>query len=391
MTETKVDTATRVDVLPGTELLPELKHEMVPYEEVSGDEKVRIDGLMNEINLSDSNSVIFFGSRAQQELTSISDSMLEGVRNKDLGSAGASLNQMVTVLRGFKVENYDPNENPGFLTRLWRKLFGGITPVAKFIQQYEGVRGQVDTVTDDLESHKTQLLRDITSLDKLYQANLDFFHDLELYILAGEKKLEHIESTMIPEAARNAEAESDVLAAQELRDMRGARDDLERRIHDLRLTRQVAMQGLPSIRLIQENDKGLVNKINSTLVNTVPLWRQQLAQAVTIFRSAQAAKSVRAASDLTNDLLEKNAENLRTANRTVREELERGVFDVNAVKKANDNLIATVEESLQIADEGKRRRKEAEKSLAEMEDSLKETLKRAASKQDGNASSNPAV
>jgi len=382
MSETKVDTATRVDVLPGTELLPELKHEIVPYEEVSSDEKARIDGLMNEINLSDSNSVIFFGSRAQQELTSISDSMLEGVRNKDLGSAGASLNQMVTVLRGFKVENYDPNERPGFLTRLWRKLFGGVTPVAKFIQQYEGVRGQVDTVTDDLEGHKTQLLRDITSLDKLYQANLDFFHDLELYILAGEKKLAHIDSTMIPEAEQRAASESDVLAAQELRDMRGARDDLERRIHDLRLTRQVAMQGLPSIRLIQENDKGLVNKINSTLVNTVPLWRQQLAQAVTIFRSAQAAKSVRAASDLTNDLLEKNAENLRTANRTVREELERGVFDVNAVRKANDNLIATVEESLQIADEGKRRRQEAEKSLAEMEESLKETLRRAAAKQE---------
>lgn len=382
MTETKVDTATRVDVLPGTELLPELKHEIVPYEEVSSDEKARIDGLMREINLSDSNSVIFFGSRAQQELTTISDSMLEGVRNKDLGSAGASLNQMVTVLRGFKVENYDPNERPGFLTRLWRKLFGGVTPVAKFIQQYEGVRGQVDTVTDDLEGHKTQLLRDITSLDKLYQANLDFFHDLELYILAGEKKLEHIDSTMIPEAEQRAATETDVLAAQELRDMRGARDDLERRIHDLRLTRQVAMQGLPSIRLIQENDKGLVNKINSTLVNTVPLWRQQLAQAVTIFRSAQAAKSVRAASDLTNDLLEKNAENLRTANRTVREELERGVFDVNAVRKANDNLIATVEESLQIADEGKRRRREAEKSLAEMEESLKDTLKRAAAKQE---------
>lgn len=382
MTETKVDTTTRVDVLPGTELLPELKHEIVPYEEVSGDEKTRIDGLMNEINLSDSNSVIFFGSRAQQELTTISDSMLEGVRNKDLGSAGASLNQMVTVLRGFKVENYDPNESPGFIVRLWRKLFGGVTPVAKFIQQYEGVRGQVDTVTDDLEGHKTQLLRDITSLDKLYQANLDFFHDLELYILAGEKKLAHIDSTMIPEAEQSAATDTDVLAAQELRDMRSARDDLERRIHDLRLTRQVAMQGLPSIRLIQENDKGLVNKINSTLVNTVPLWRQQLAQAVTIFRSAQAAKSVRAASDLTNDLLEKNAENLRTANRTVREELERGVFDVNAVRKANDNLIATVEDSLQIADEGKRRRREAEKSLAEMEDSLKETLKRAAAKQD---------
>ena len=380
MSETKVDTAVGIDILPGTELLPELKHDIVPYEQASGDEKTRIDGLMKEINLSDSNSVIFFGSKAQQELTSISDSMLEGVRNKDLGSAGASLNQMVTVLRGFKVENYDPNDRPGFLRSIWNKLFGSITPVAKFIQQYEGVRGQVDTVTDDLESHKTQLLRDIKSLDKLYEANLEYFHNLELYIVAGEQKLEYIDNTMIPEAEQQAGSDDDVLAAQELRDLRSGRDDLERRIHDLRLTRQVAMQGLPSIRLIQENDKGLVNKINSTLVNTVPLWRQQLAQAVTIFRSAQAAKSVRAASDLTNDLLEKNAENLRTANRTVREELERGVFDVNAVRQANDNLIATVEESLQIADEGKRRRAEAEKSLAEMEESLKETLKQAAAK-----------
>ena len=140
------------------------------------------------------------------------------------------------------------------------------------------------------------------------------------------------------------------------------------------------MQGLPSIRLIQENDKGLVNKINSTLVNTVPLWRQQLAQAVTIFRSAEAAKSVKAASDLTNELLEKNAENLRSANRTVREELERGVFDVNAVRRANENLIATVEESLQIADEGKRRRVEAEQQLETMEAELKETLKAASAR-----------
>ena len=378
MAETKVDTAVGAEVLPGTELLPEVTHDIVPYDDSSPEERTRIDGLMNEINLSDSNSVIFFGSKAQQELTTISDSMLEGVRNKDLGSAGASLNQMVTVLRGFKVENYDPNKRPGFLQKIWAKLFGSVTPVAKFIQQYEGVRSQVDTVTDDLEGHKTQLLRDIKSLDKLYAANLDYFHNLELYILAGEKKLEFINDTMIPEAEQRAESSDEVLASQDLRDMRSGRDDLERRIHDLRLTRQVAMQGLPSIRLIQENDKGLVNKINSTLVNTVPLWRQQLAQAVTIFRSAQAAKSVRAASDLTNDLLEKNSENLRTANRTVREEIERGVFDVNAVKKANDNLIATVEESLQIADEGKRRRAEAENSLAEMEESLKQTLQRAA-------------
>jgi len=385
MAETIVDTATATEIgdLPGTELLPDIKHDIVPYEEVDQSEKVRIDRLMNEINLTDSNSIIFFGSKAQQELTSISDSMLEGVKNKDLGSAGKSLNNMVAVLRGFEVEDFDPNSRPGFFTRLFRKLFGGVSPVAKFIQQYEGVRRQVDSVTDDLEKHKTLLLRDITSLDKLYTANLDYFHNLEAYILAGEQKLKIIDEQIIPQAEGKAAETDDVMAAQELRDVRSGRDDLERRVHDLRLTRQVAMQGLPSIRLIQENDKGLVNKINSTLVNTVPLWRQQLAQAVTIFRSAEAAKSVKAASDLTNELLEKNAENLRSANRTVREELERGVFDVNAVRRANENLIATVEESLQIADEGKRRRAEAEQQLQSMETELKATLKSAAARTDG--------
>ena len=380
MSETTTKVANDVELLAGTELLPDLKHDLVPYEKVDPSEKARVDKLMEEINLSDSNSIIFFGSKAQQELTTISDNMLDGVRNKDLGAAGSSLNNMVTALRGFEVEDFDPNKRPGFIARLFRKLFGGITPVAKFIQQYEGVRRQVDTITDDLEGHKTQLLRDITSLDKLYSANLDYFHNLETYILAGEQKLKYIDDEMIPAAEKEAETTDEVLHAQELRDMRAGRDDLERRVHDLKLTRQVAMQGLPSIRLIQENDKGLVNKINSTLVNTVPLWRQQLAQAVTIFRSAEAAKSVKAASDLTNELLEKNAENLRSANRTVREELERGVFDVNAVRRANENLIATVEESLQIADEGKRRRVEAEQQLETMEAELKETLKAASAR-----------
>ncbi|MFT5046352.1 MAG: hypothetical protein ACI8UP_003331 [Porticoccaceae bacterium] len=380
MSETKTDVVNEVDVLPGTELLPDLKHDIVPYEKVDVPERQMIDRLMKEIDLTDSNSVIFFGSKAQQELTSISDNMLEGVRNKDLGSAGRSLNDMVSVLRGFEVENFAPNNQPGFFMRLIRRIFGGITPVAKFIQQYEGVRRQVDAVTDDLEKHKTLLLRDIKSLDKLYSANLDYFHNLEAYIVAGEQKLKHIDDVMVPAAEATAAVADDVLQAQELRDLRSGRDDLERRIHDLRLTRQVAMQGLPSIRLIQENDKGLVNKINSTLVNTVPLWRQQLAQAVTIFRSAEAAKSVKAASDLTNELLERNSENLRTANKTVREELERGVFDVNAVRRANENLIATVEESLQIADEGKRQRAEAEKQLESMEAELKETLKAASAR-----------
>jgi len=168
-----------------------------------------------------------------------------------------------------------------------------------------------------------------------------------------------------------------------LRDLRAARDDLERRVHDLKLTRQVTMQSLPSIRLVQENDKSLVTKINSTLVNTVPLWETQLAQAVTIQRSSEAAAAVKEASDLTNELLTSNAENLRMANRTVREEMERGVFDIESVKQANASLIATIEESLEIADEGKRNRAAAEEELKKMEAELRDTLASASARDTG--------
>jgi len=370
-------TEQQIPNLPGTELLPEVSSDLVNYSDADSTKKEKIELLMKEINMQDSNSIIFFGSKAQEQLTTISDSMLEGVRNKDLGSAGHSLNDMVTVLRGFELDELDPNNKPGFFKRMFIKLFGGITPVAKFIQQYEGVRKQIDVITDDMESHKTTLLRDITSLDKLYEANLEYFHTLELYISAGEEKLRVIDEESIPALAKLAEYSEDVIKAQELRDMRSDRDDLERRVHDLKLTRQVAMQSLPSIRLVQENDKGLVNKINSTLVNTMPLWRQQLAQAVTIFRSGEAAKSVKAASDLTNDLLEKNSENLREANREIREQMERGIYDIESVKRANANLIATIEESLQIADEGKRRRVEAESQLHILEKELHQSLKSA--------------
>jgi uncharacterized protein YaaN involved in tellurite resistance len=180
-----------------------------------------------------------------------------------------------------------------------------------------------------------------------------------------------------------APEEQQVMAAQELRDLRAARDDLERRVHDLKLTRQVTMQSLPSIRLVQENDKSLVTKINSTLVNTVPLWETQLAQAVTIQRSSEAAAAVRDANDLTNELLTSNAKNLRDSNRLIREEMERGVFDIEAVKQANEDLIGTIEESLQIADEGKVKRAAAEQELQEMENRLRDTLAAAKTKKTG--------
>ncbi len=366
--------------IPGSsvfeEVVPGVSKDILAYDKSDAEDKKQIDKIIAELNINDSKSIIFFGSKAQEELTVISDRMLEGVKNKDLGSAGGDLNTMVATLRGFDVDALDPNKKPGFFAR----LFGKAKPVVQFLQKYEEVRKQIDSITDKLDAHKTTLLTDITMLDKLYEANLKYFHNLDYYIAAGEEKLKQLDDQIIPDKVKQAESSEAVIEAQELRDLRSARDDLERRIHDLRLTRQVAMQSLPGIRLVQDNDKGLVNKINSTVVNTIPLWRQQLATAVAIYRSSDAAETLQAATDLTNDLLEANAKNLKDANALTREQLERGVFDLESVKKANATLIETINESLKIADEGKKMRAEAVKQLEQCEAELRKTLSAAASR-----------
>ncbi|MDD5463248.1 MAG: toxic anion resistance protein [Methylococcales bacterium] len=368
----KTDTASQ-------EVVPGVKVEMAPLAEVPAEKKQLIQKLLNEIDVRNTQSILFFGSKAQEQLTTISDRMLDGVKNKEIGPAGDDLNEMVATLRGFEVNDLAPNKKQGFFGR----LVGKTKPIVKFLQQYEEVRKQIDMITDKLERHKTHLLTDITSLDRLYQANLDYFHALEDYIIAGEEKLRQLDEVIIPEQVKQAETSTEVIASQYLRDLRAARDDLERRVHDLRLTRQVSMQSLPGIRLVQENDKGLVSKINSTIVNTVPLWRQQLATAVTIYRSSQAAETVKAATDLTNELLAANAENLKLANAETRRQLERGVFDIETVKKANEALIATIEESLQIADQGKKMRSEAVAQLEQCETELRITLASAHAKSTG--------
>lgn len=354
-------------------VLPEPKGELIVISEVKPDQKKIIKARMAEIDITNSQSIIEFGSNAQAELQTISQEMLAGVRNKDVGPAGDSLRDMVSSIRGFSVDELNPNRRRSW----WERLLGKATPVVKFMAQYETVQDQIDKITDDLLDHEHILLKDIKSLDKLYGKTLAFYDELALYIAAGEEKIKDLDLKTIPAKEKqvaNAAKDKGVIKAQELRDLRAARDDLERRVHDLKLTRQVTMQSLPSIRLVQENDKSLVTKINSTLVNTVPLWETQLAQAVTIHRSREAAEVVKEASDLTNELLESNAANLQVANREVRKQMERSVFDIESIRKANQYLIDTIEESLQIADEGKLKRAEAEKELETLEDKLKDTL-----------------
>ena len=366
-------TAPSVAVIPGTEIVPvePISQEIVAYSQVDIQAKQELDQIIQEINVDDRSSIVFFGSKAQEQMSSISENMLEGVRNKDLGGASASLNDMVLAIKGFDVDELNPNKKLGF----WARMFGKAKPVAQFLSKYDDVRKQINDITDHMEEHKTQLLTDVISLDKLYEANLDYFHKLELYISAGEEKLRMMNEVEIPAMEQSAIDDSEnMLAAQALRDIRSARDDLERRVHDLHLTRQVAMQSLPSIRLVQENDKTLINKINSTLINTVPLWKNQLAQAVTIFRMSDAAETVKKATDLTNELLESNATNLRTANVEVRKQMERGIFDIESVRKANQELIGTINDSLEIAEEGRTKRASAATELQQLEGELKGAL-----------------
>jgi uncharacterized protein YaaN involved in tellurite resistance len=367
MTET-TQTTTDVRTLAPTPPLP--ADELVTYTAAPPAQRAAIDRALAEIDLGDSNSILFFGTAAQSEVTSVADEMLEGVRNKDTGPAGQALNEMVSTLRGFALDDLDPNKKPGLLAR----LFGKAKPIAKVLQQYEQVRSQIDAISNRLDGHTSTLMKDVGMLDRLYDKTLGYFHSLATYIAAGEECLRRLDAEHLPALQKEADASPDVLKAQALRDLRAKRDDLERRVHDLKLTRQVTMQSLPSIRLVQENDKALVGKIGSTMANTIPLWRQQLAMAVTIARSAEAGDTLKQATDLTNELLTANADTLRSSTQTIRTQVERGVVDIAAVKQANDALIATIDDALRIADDGKRQRAEAEKQLIACEAELKQAL-----------------
>ena len=334
-----------------------------------------IENLSQQIDLSDPGSILRFGQEAQSRAQAAADAMLGSARNQETGEAGRTLSSLLATLRGFDVTKLD--ERPNFLARMFTKAGAEVSGI---ISRYETVKGQIETIGDKLDTHRTRLLEDVERLERLYAATLDWFHALGTHISAGEVVLRQTDTQTVPALEKAvAERPDDDLAPQRLRDLRGARDELERRVHDLRLTRQVAMQALPSIRLIQENDKALSSKIHSVLANTVPLWRQQLAQALAIHRMREAGETVKQATDLTNRLLTANAETLRRGNQEARTELERGVFDIEAVRKANAALVATIEDSLRIADEARGQRARAAEELEKLEQDIRGVLMQAKS------------
>lgn len=336
---------------------------------ISDERRAAIAQLAAQVDLADPTSILRFGTATQNRAQEAANAMLEGARASESGEAGASLSAMLAALRGFDVTK--AAEKPGLLARMFSRAkaeVGGI------VMRYETVRGQIESIGDRLDSHRSKLLEDVERLDRLYDATLEWFHALADHIAAGEMALARTEVETLPALVRAAENPDDPLAPQKLRDARAARDELERRVHDLRLTRQVAMQALPSIRLIQENDKALAAKIHSVLANTVPLWRQQLAQALAIHRMREAGRAVKSATDLTNELLTANAETLRRGNAEARVELERGAMDIEAVKRANAALVGTIEDSLRIAEEGRAGRAKASAELAMCEAEIRRAL-----------------
>jgi uncharacterized protein YaaN involved in tellurite resistance len=343
---------------------------LAPIDSLPAVQQQQVRDLMAKIDTTETESVISFGVDAQRGVTAAADQMIQKVRNKDVGPVGDTLNDMMLHVRGLGVDDLELDKNGRFKRGLLRK----ISPIARFIQRFETVESQLDDLVAVLNSHRTQLMRDVTGLDAMYVATLDYFQQIKLYILAGQAKLRGMDETEIPKLRARAEETGDMLDAQSLRDLIARRDDLERRVHDLLLTRQVTLQSLPQIRLIQDVDKSLVTKIQSSILTTIPVWKSQIAMAITLWNQQKALETQRKVTDTTNEMLARNAELLRMGSAEARREVERGIFDIETIKKVNDDLIATIQESIQIAQEGRVRRVEAEKAMVEMEEQLKQAL-----------------
>jgi uncharacterized protein YaaN involved in tellurite resistance len=356
--------------IDATESNPIVALELAPVNSLPAVQQQQVRDLMARLDPADTQSVILFGVDAQKQVTTAADQMIQKVRNKDVGPVGDVLSDMMVHVRGLGVDDLEIGKDGRFKRGLLRR----ISPIAKFIQRYEGVESQIDDLVSVLNAHRQRLIRDVTGLDTLYEATLQYFHQLKLYIIAGQAKLKEMDEEKVPALRAKAEQTGDMMDAQVLRDAVARRDDLERRVHDLMLTRQVTLQSLPQMRLIQDVDKSLVNKIQSSILTTIPIWKSQIAMAITLWNQQQALATQKRVTDTTNEMLARNAELLRMGSAEARKEVERGIFDIETIKKVNDDLIATIQESIQITEEGKRRRIEAEAAMEQMEEDLKRAL-----------------
>lgn len=326
-----------------------------------------IEEFAGKIDLSNTDHVLLYGADAQKKIADFSDSALATVRTNDTGEVGEMLVKLVNEIKGFG----DAAEKPKGLGGLF---WNAKKAVSDMQTKYDKVEVNVDAIASSLEGYQVQLLKDISLFNHLYDMNTEYFKELTMYILAGEKRLAEVRRTTLEELKARAAQSGDAMDAQRANDMAANCDRFEKKLHDLKLTRQVALQMAPQIRLLQNNDSLLVERIQSTLSNTLPLWKSQIVIALGLHRSQEALKAQTAVTDMTNELLRKNAEALKTGTIETAREAERGILDLNTLVETNQSLIDTISEVMKIQDEGRVQRVEAEKQLVTMENELKQKL-----------------
>lgn len=328
-------------------------------------EKKQVDAFVKEIELKDSAAILQYGSGIQKKMSDFSEGTLNKVRNKDLGEIGELLSGVVTELKAF-----DEEESKGVFGFFKKKM----AKAEALKLKYDKAEASIEKVSKTLEGHQMQLLKDSALLDQLYDLNKVYFRELNMYILAGKKKLRQEMEEELPQARARATASGMPEDAQEVSDIEAMCNRFEKKIHDLELTRMVSLQMAPQIRMIQSSDAMMAEKIQSTLVNTIPLWKSQMIIALGVEHSRQASEAQREVSDFTNSLLKKNAEKLKTATVETARESERGIVDMETLIATNENLISTIDEVMRIQSEGREKRREAEVRLTELEDQLKNKL-----------------
>ena len=353
-----------------TEVVPEQEIAVVTQkvETLSPDDRRKVQSIKDNINLMDTSTPLKFGVEAQKEIAQFSDSILSKVRTKDSGQVGELLNDLVGKVRGF-----DPSEKKSFLQNI--PIIGGLVNKAQDIKDgYNKLSTQVEVIEQGLERSKVKLMEDVVMFDTLYEKNLGYFKELQLYIRAGEEKLEEMRNVTMPNLKSQAAATNDPMAVQVVSDFEQSVDRFEKKIHDLKLSKTLAIQTAPQIRLIQNNDRVLIDRVQSAIYHTIPLWKNQMVIALGLNNQQATIQLQRAVTDTTNELLKRNAEMLKQNTIETAKENERGIVDIETVKKVNEDLISTIEETVRIQDEGRRKRQEAEKELLAIEGRLKDAL-----------------
>lgn len=326
--------------------------------------------LAAQIDPKNHQAMLSYGAQAQGKLMTFSHTMLEHVQKKDLGEVGDIISNLMKKLNEVKPEELKP-EKQSFFARIFGRVSGSIQEV---LSKYQKTSAQIDRITVQLERSKNALVGDVQYLEKLYEYNKDYFHALNVYIAAGELKLEELQQKVIPEMKKKAEQSQDQMKFQDANDMMQFADRLDKRLHDLKLSREITIQSAPQIRLIQNTNQALVEKIQSSILTAIPLWKNQIAIALTLIRQRHAVEAQKQVSKTTNELLLKNAEMLKANTIETAKENERGLVDIETLKKVQENLITTLEETMRIQEEGRTKRRQAEHELAQMENNLRDKL-----------------